>query len=65
MKTAAYRLSQGDRIMARCDGPEQYAKAHIKYYATIYGQDGAVKIEKFVNGRWRKCPLWLTAIQEM
>lgn len=48
--TDRYRLKQDGQIVARVDGP--HALREIMRYATVYGQDGPVTIERARGKRW-------------
>jgi hypothetical protein len=47
-----FRLIQDGMPVAWVDG--RSAVAEITHYAAVYAQDGPVKIEKRVDGRWKK-----------
>ena len=49
-----YRLIQDDMPVAWSEGPRSLEE--IKHYALVYGQDGLVRIEQRVGGRWKPLP---------
>ena len=46
-----FRLKQDGMVVASAEGSR--AAELIAHYALVYGQDGPVKIERLVRGRWR------------
>ena len=50
MEPKRYRLIQDGIVVAQCDGDRAWQE--INHYATVYGQDGPVQIEKRHHGRW-------------
>lgn len=49
-----FRLIQDGIPVAWSEGPT--ALNEIKHYAAVYGQDGPVRIEQRINGRWKALP---------
>lgn len=50
-----YRLIQDDMPVVWCEGPG--ALREIQHYALVYSQDGPVRIEQKLRGRWRRVTL--------
>jgi len=50
--TESYRLIQDGMPVVWVEG--RSAVTEITHYAAVYAQDGPVKIEKRVNGRWKE-----------
>lgn len=49
-----YRLWQDGMIVASVEAEDDdRAQAEIRHYATVYSQDGPVKVEVHHAGRWR------------
>jgi hypothetical protein len=47
----AYRIMQDGMVVARTEG--QHSLREIMHYATVYSQDGPLKIQKRTNKRWK------------
>jgi len=50
-KARSFRLIQDGQNVAGSQGPN--ALAHINHYALVYSQEGPVKIQERINGRWK------------
>jgi hypothetical protein len=53
-QTESYRLIQDGQPVAWAEGSK--ADVEIAHYAAVYGQDGPVKIQQNVKGRWKNVP---------
>ena len=49
-----FRLIQDGIPVAWSEGPNAFAD--IKHYALVYSQDGPVRVEQRVGGRWKILP---------
>jgi hypothetical protein len=47
----SFRLIQDGQNVAGAQGLN--ALAHINHYALVYSEDGPVKIQERINGRWK------------
>lgn len=51
-----FRLIQDGIPVAWSEGPMQAASRDIHHYAAVYGQDGPVKMQIHIKGKWRPWP---------